>query len=159
MQTGGHALPLKWCIGTVAAIGTLVATLLSPITCYKLFIAQQPIHYSGFICNYMRTFPLSTLTNLAGGMALVWRFGQMSSDHYYNKFTVVSHERAPTHERVPTPYFWHNFLYMVKVYLSERPPWTNIRWSLRSTVSNTMRIWGKNLRAILYQRLLQATFA
>ena len=30
------------------------------------------------------------------------------------------------HERAPTPFFWPNFLYRVKVYSNERPPWSEL---------------------------------
>ena len=35
-----------------------------------------------------------------------------------------------TRESVPTPYFWMNFLYRVKVYLNERPPWSELGMEL-----------------------------
>ena len=33
-----------------------------------------------------------------------------------------SRESPPTPQRAPTPHFWLNFLYRVKVYSNERPP-------------------------------------
>ena len=38
-----------------------------------------------------------------------------------------SRESPPTPQRAPTPHFWLNFLYRVKVYSNERPP---LRYSL-----------------------------
>ena len=53
-------------------------------------------------------------------------------------------------ERAPTPYFRPSFLYRIKVYSNEHPPWSKLHmangvylWSLRSIVSSAMHIWGK----------------
>ena len=35
-------------------------------------------------------------------------------------------EKGPTHKRAPIPCFWPNFLYRIKVYLNERPPWSEL---------------------------------
>ena len=59
-------------------------------------------------------------------------------------FIPQSHETAPmcTFERVPTPYFWSNFLYGVEVYPNEHPTLERSShgngvhlWNLRSTAS------------------------
>ena len=66
--------------------------------------------------------------------------------HYYKPkvCTIVSWKERPPSERVPTPYFCC-FLYRIKVYLNERPPWSKLRmanvvylWSLRSTATSAM---------------------
>ena len=48
--------------------------------------------------------------------------------HVCQKVFVVpqSCERVPTHEREPTPYFWPNFLFRLKVYSNERIPWSEL---------------------------------
>ena len=77
-----------------------------------------------------------------------------------------SGERVPTLKRVLTPYFRPNFLFRVKVYLNEHPPWSKLHvanevypWSLKSITLSAMHIWGKTLRVILHRRLLQGCFA
>ena len=50
-----------------------------------------------------------------------------------------------------TSCFWPNFLYRVKVYSNEHPPWGE---RLRRAHSNAMHIWSKKLRIILHRRLL-----
>ena len=35
---------------------------------------------------------------------------------------LYSRESPPTPKRAPTPHFWLNFLYRVKIYSNERPP-------------------------------------
>ena len=43
------------------------------------------------------------------------------------KTLVLEHAWVPpTHERTPTPYFYLNFLYGVKVYSNERPCWREL---------------------------------
>ena len=46
----------------------------------------------------------------------------------------MNQEKWPTHVRVPTPYFWPNFLYGIKVYLNERPPWSNLHVELEKHI-------------------------
>ena len=41
--------------------------------------------------------------------------------------TNIVWQKGPTHERAPTPYFLPNFLYRIKVYSNERPPWSELR--------------------------------
>ena len=69
-------------------------------------------------------------------------------------------------EYPPTPSFWPNFLFRVKVHLNVCPAWSELcvaigvqSWSLRSTASSTRHIWGKKLRVILHRRLLQDSIA
>ena len=40
--------------------------------------------------------------------------------------STVSYMIALSHKRAPTPYFWCNFLYRVKVYSNESPPWSEL---------------------------------
>ena len=56
---------------------------------------------------------------------------------------------------VPTTYFWSNFLFRAKVYLNERPPWSELcvancaqSWGLRSTASHVLCI--SEIRILCY---------
>ena len=70
---------------------------------------------------------------------------------------------------MPTPYFWTNFLFRVKVYWISTHPGADVEWAwhdkwsvlmeVRSTATSAMHIWGMKLGVILQQKFLQSSFA
>ena len=87
--------------------------------------------------------------------------------HHSRDNTVVSWKSAhPWKSGYPLLLARLNFRYRVKVYSNEHPPWSKLRmvdgvylWSLRSTATSAMHIWGKKLRVMLHRRLLQGSVA
>ena len=71
--------------------------------------------------------PLGLTTRLREPNALAVRLGVDTWNIITAKLTsTVSYMIALSHKRVPTPYFWCNFLYRVKVYSNESPPWSEL---------------------------------
>ena len=71
--------------------------------------------------------PLGLTTRLREPNALAVQLGVDTWNIITAKLTsTVSYMIALSHKRAPTPYFWCNFLYRVKVYSNEFPPWSEL---------------------------------